>query len=69
MLVQYKHLKRHGCQVLTTGQARALLQAFVEAGISPSDNQAWNIGFDFAGLGLPHPSYLHLSPALPDDRC
>lgn len=69
VLVRYKQLRRHKCQILTTGQARAILQAFVAAGISPSENHAWNIGFDFAGLGLPHPSYLHLHPALPDDRC
>jgi hypothetical protein len=68
-LAQYKHLKRHGCQILRTGQARALLQAFVKAGISPSDNHAWTIAFDSAGMGLPRPSYLHLHPALPDDRC
>jgi hypothetical protein len=67
VLSQYKVLRHHGCQVLTTGQARALLQTFVEAGISPSDNYAQNIGFDFHGLGLPDPSYLHLSHALPAD--
>ena len=39
-LAQYKPLKRHACQILTTGQARALLQAFVKAGISPSENMA-----------------------------
>ena len=66
-LAQYKHLRRHACQILTTGQARALLQAFVKAGITPSENHAWIIAFDLAGLpGQPHPSYLHLSPALPD---
>jgi hypothetical protein len=67
-LSQYKRLRRNGDQVVTTRQARALLQAFVKAGISPLDNHAWNIGFDFHGLGLPHPSYLHLRPVLPD-RC
>lgn len=71
VLAQYKLLRRHGYQILTTGQARALLQAFVEAGISPSDNHAWNIGFSLGRLpGQPHPSYLHLSPlALPDRGC
>jgi hypothetical protein len=69
-LSQYKLLRRHGYQVLTTGQARVLLQAFVEAGISPSDNHAWNIGFSLGRLpGQSHPSYLHLSPALPDRGC
>ena len=70
VLVQYKQLKRHGCQILTTGQARALLQAFVKAGMSPSENHAFVIAFDFAGLHLPHPSDFHNSPALPEeDRC
>jgi hypothetical protein len=72
VLSQYKVLRRRGYQVLTTGHARALLQAFVAAGISPSDNHSRNIGFSL-GL-LPgqthHPSYLHLSPlALPDRGC
>ena len=69
VLVQYKQLKRHACQIVTTGQARALVQAFVKAGISPSENSAETIAFDFAGLHLPHPSYLHLHPALPNDHC
>ena len=69
VLVQYKQLRSHGCQIVTTGQARALVQAFVKAGISPSENSAETIAFDFAGLHLPHPSYLHLHPALPDDHC
>jgi len=68
VLSQYKQLRRHACQILTTGQARALLHAFVDAGISPSDSHAWNIAFDFRGLKFPHPSYLHLSPSLPDDK-
>jgi hypothetical protein len=68
-LSHYKPLKQHSCQILTTAQARALLQAFAAAGISPADNHAENIGFDFAGLSLPHPSYLHFSPGLPDARC
>jgi hypothetical protein len=69
VLAQYKQLKRHACQIVTTGQARALVQAFVKAGIAPSNNHGWNIAFDFAGLHLPHPSFLHLHPALPSDHC
>jgi hypothetical protein len=65
-LSRFKILRQTGCQVLRIGQARTLLQAFVRAGISPSDNHARNIAFDFAGFRLPSPSYLHLSPALPD---
>jgi hypothetical protein len=65
-LVRYKGLRRHGCHILTTGQARALLQAFAKAGISPSSNHALSIEFYLAGLR--HlPSDLHLHPALPDD--
>jgi hypothetical protein len=67
-LVRYKPLKRHGCQVMTTGKARALLQAFVEAGLSPSENHAFTIAFGLAGLH--YPSDFHMSPAFPDnDRC
>jgi hypothetical protein len=69
VLSQYQRLRRHGCQVVTTGRARALLQAFVRAGISPSENHAREIGFDFHGLHLPHPSWLHLGPALPSSWC
>ena len=69
-LAQYKLLRQHQCQLLTTGQARALLQALVKAGITPSDNHARIINFDLGRLpGQPHPSDLHLSPARPDDRC
>jgi hypothetical protein len=52
----------HTCGVVTTGEARAIFQALVEAGISPADNQAYGIGFSFSGPA----SYLHFSPALPD---
>jgi hypothetical protein len=69
VLVQYKQLKRHACQIVTTNQARTLVQAFRNAGISPSDNSADTIAFDFARLHFAHPSYLHLHPALPDARC
>jgi len=70
VLAQYKPLKDHGCQILTTDQARALLQALVKARISPSDNHARGIGFSLGLLpGQPHPSYLHFHPALPDPRC
>ena len=31
VLVQYKKLRRHACQILTTGQARALLRTFVRS--------------------------------------
>jgi hypothetical protein len=69
VLSEFRQLRRHACQIVTTGQARDLLQALTDAGIAPSDNHAWWIGFGFAGLGFSHPSYLHLSPALPDVQC
>jgi hypothetical protein len=62
-LSQYKQLTHHLYQVVRTRQARALLQALVKAGISPSlPNHALII--DFA---LPFADF-HLSPALPN-RC
>ena len=69
VLVRYKPLKRHGCQVMTTGKARALLDAFVEVGLSPSENFAFEIAFALAGpRGVP--SDFHMAPALPDyDHC
>lgn len=69
VLVQYKQLRSHACQIVTTGQARALVQAFVKAGISPAQDSADTIAFDLAGLERPYVSYLHLHPALPHDRC
>lgn len=67
-LSHYKQLRRTGAQVVTTGRARALLQALAKAGIWPSDNHASNIGFSLGRLpAQPHPSYLHLSPATPAD--
>jgi hypothetical protein len=65
VLSQYKPLMHNGCQVMTTGKTRALLHAFVEAGLSPSENFAFEIAF-----GLPGPRYpsdFHMSPALPDN--
>ena len=65
VLSRYKPLKRHGCQVMTTVKARAILDAFVEAGLSPSENFAFEIAF---GLPGPRgPSDFHMGPALPDN--
>ena len=65
LLLQYKRLFHHGCQVVTTGEARATFQAFVESGIAPSDNLAYGLGFDLPGVSAP--SYLHFHQALPDE--
>ena len=54
-LSQYKVAPRYG-SILTTRQARALLQAFVKAGISPLDNHAGNIGFALGSLPGQHQS-------------
>jgi len=64
-LSQHKPLMRNGCQVMTTGKARALLQAFVEAGLSPSENFAFEIAFRLPGPR--GPSDFHMAPALPDN--
>ena len=63
----------HGC-LLTTAHTRALLRAFVAAGIMPDENRAEAIDFGLVGsektpTGRRIPSDFHLSPALPDDRC
>ena len=66
VLSRFEGLRRHAVQIVTTSRARELLRALAEAGISPSDNHAWNIGFALGRLrGQPRPSYLHLSPAVP----
>jgi hypothetical protein len=66
LLRRYKKLLRHGCQVVATSQARAILQAFVETGISPSDNHAYSIAFDFKGLGFYSPVVPPLPPSPPE---
>jgi hypothetical protein len=66
LLLHYKKLLRHGCQGVTTGEARTLLQALVEAGIPPSHNHAWVIDFGLAGFRS-IPSDLHFHPALPPE--
>ncbi len=63
----------HGC-LLTTADTRALLQAFVRAGLKPSRNHAESIDFDLVGTqktptGRRIPADFHLSPALPDESC
>jgi hypothetical protein len=66
LLLHYKKLFRHGCQIVTTGELRAILQALVAAGIPPSDNHAQSIDFGLKGLRS-IPSDLHFSPVLPAD--
>jgi hypothetical protein len=68
VLRQFKPLFRHACQVITTDQARAILEAFSEAGVASNDH-ASGVAFDFSGLGFSHPSYLFMGPALPEDHC
>ena len=68
-LLPYKKLLGHvgsGCKIVTTGQLRAILQAFLEAGITPVDNHADNIGFVLKGFrGIP--SGPHFSPVILSD--
>jgi hypothetical protein len=63
-LLQYRRMLLHGCQVVTTAEARATLQAFVKAGISPSTNHGYEIGFSLFDPA----SYLRFVPALPDEK-
>jgi hypothetical protein len=68
-LLPYKTLLSHGestCEILTTGELRAILQAFLGAGITPVSNHADAIGFVLEGFrGIP--SNPHFSPVLPSD--
>ena len=64
-LLQLNELFLNACQVVTTGRARTLLQALVEAGYQPSDNHAFGIGFDLPGGSFP--KYLHFQVALPEE--
>lgn len=65
-LAQYtKFLNNYG-QDISTKQARALLQAFTEAGIAPAINNAHEVFYDFAGLRM-LPGGLILHPADPED--
>jgi len=55
-----------GCRIVTTGELRAILQAFLEAGITPVSNHASWIAFALKGFrGIP--SGPHFSPILPSD--
>ena len=65
-LARYKPLGATACQVLTTGKARALLQAFGEAGISPSENHA-SLSTSISPACISLPLRLPHGPALPDD--
>jgi hypothetical protein len=65
-LAQYTQFLRTSVQVITTNQARALLQAFQKAGIAPTKNNATEVFYDFAGLHM-KPGGISLWPALPDD--
>jgi hypothetical protein len=68
-LLPYKKLLSHGattCQIVTTGEVRAILRAVLEAGITPVSNHANWIAFGLEGLHG-HPSGPHFSPVLPSD--
>jgi hypothetical protein len=66
----FRYYVGHGC-LLTTAHTRALLNAFVRAGLSPGQNHADSINFNLVGSekrpgGGRVPSDFHFSPALPD---
>jgi hypothetical protein len=69
----FRYYVGHGC-LLTSAHARALLSAFVRAGLSPGQNHADEIDFYLVGSekrpgGGREPSDFHFSPALPDSQC
>jgi len=60
-------LLRHAYEVMTTDDARALLQALIETGYPPSHETASEIGFMLpAATAAVRLGYLHIHPALPD---
>src|SRR4029077_16171803 len=68
-LLRYKTLFGRvgdGCKIVTTGALRAILSAFLAAGIPPVDNHPGDIGFALKGFrGIP--SNPPFSPVLPSD--
>lgn len=66
-LAQYTKLLSTSVQVITTNQARALLQAFKEAGVAPAGDNATIVVYDFAGLHM-RPTLLTLFRAFPDTQ-
>lgn len=68
-LLPYEKLFSHGantCQIVTTGELRTVLRAFLEAGITPVSNHADWLAFVLEGL-RGSPSGPHFSPVLPSD--
>ena len=66
LLGRHTKLFRLGCESVTTAEARALLEALVDAGI-PWHNHASILDFGLEGVRLP--SDLHFTPALPAENC
>jgi hypothetical protein len=67
----FRYYVGHGCTLLTTAHTRALLSAFVRAGLSPGQNHADEIDFYLVGSkkrpgGGRLPSDFHFWPVLPD---
>jgi hypothetical protein len=71
-LLPYRKLFSHGentCEIVTTGEVRAILRAVREAGITRVNNHADWIAFELEGP-RGRPSVPHFSPVLPSDpRC
>jgi hypothetical protein len=68
-LLPYKKLFSHGvntCQIVTTGELRAILRAVREAGITPVTNHASWVAFGLKGF-RGTPSAPHFGPVLPAD--
>jgi hypothetical protein len=66
-LAQYTKLLSTSVQIVTTNQARALLQAFKKAGIAPARNTPAMVLYDFAGLHM-RPGLLTFSRAFPGEQ-
>ncbi len=64
-LARYQRLLHHACQVITTDQARALIKAFVEAGVKLEDNHGGTLEFYVPAVGHDHHTYLDFRPYLP----
>jgi hypothetical protein len=65
VLRRFDGLLRHGVQLVSTDEARTILDAVVEAGLAPpvimNDYGIW-----FTLRGLSRPSVLHFNPEFPD---
>jgi hypothetical protein len=55
--------------VVTTAEARALVQALLNSGVAPSRNLASGVEYNFHGLGFTHPSLVSVLPLAQPQQC